>query len=177
MAPNGFNSTSSACPLGVKCQLAFDFFSYHNVSLVCCGFLFHDLLIYCQCFTVSCPPAAFSLDGSGLSFADLFRLVAFCCISRWGRCNTWHMLTQTVFSFLWPTSYKPWSVGGSTFDLDTTGSDEFDLEGRKSWRLIVDDITSVQCFHQDVSCSDLFSRSQLAGNKAFTPLSWKSKVK
>ncbi|KAA8578877.1 hypothetical protein FQN60_005412, partial [Etheostoma spectabile] len=29
-----------------------------------------------------CAPTAFSLVGSGLSFADLFRLVAFCCISR-----------------------------------------------------------------------------------------------
>ena len=50
-------------------------------------FLMHILRqfpdICCVLIMLYCLPSAFSLDGSGLSFADLFRLVAFCCISRW----------------------------------------------------------------------------------------------
>lgn len=104
--------------------------------------------IYSDCFMVSCRPAAFSLDGSGLSFADLFRLVAFCCISRWGRCNTGHMRTQIIIIFFFydqpPPSYEVTYVGVSTFDLDPkSGSDKSDVEGRKSWRLMM--MTSPQC--------------------------------
>lgn len=49
--------------------------------------LFCGTLTFCSdqsCVNDSCLPLfpAFSLEGSGISFADLFRLVAFYCISR-----------------------------------------------------------------------------------------------
>lgn len=36
----------------------------------------------CDSFLFVTLFAAFSLEGSGISFADLFRLIAFYCISR-----------------------------------------------------------------------------------------------
>uniref|UniRef100_A0A3Q3LKP6 Ras and Rab interactor 2 n=1 Tax=Mastacembelus armatus TaxID=205130 RepID=A0A3Q3LKP6_9TELE len=41
-----------------------------------------DSAVLIKDFPVKESQYAFSLEGSGLSFADLFRLVAFCCISR-----------------------------------------------------------------------------------------------
>ncbi|KAK7879509.1 hypothetical protein WMY93_033779 [Mugilogobius chulae] len=46
-----------------------------------------------QDFAVKESQYAFSLEGSGLSFADLFRLVAFCCISRFNALK--HSLTES----------------------------------------------------------------------------------